>query len=171
MSKKFSIDKIRKYLKKEGFTINQKKNIGEKNNIDNIFRTFLSSLIIVSIFFTIPIIINFTKNEIAFSNHYENNSKNKLKTLLDNNEQKIDKDVNREFLFEDILTFNEQPADIVRLSAATIEELFKSTNYNLEDVRKNKLVKPISLRLLPNEIKKIENLKKKKIYSFKLFYH
>ena len=162
MSKKFSIDKIRKYLKKEGFTINQKKNIGEKNNIDNIFRTFLSSLIIVSIFFTIPIIINFTKNEIAFSNHYENNSKNKLKTLLDNNEQKIDKDVNREFLFEDILTFNEQPADIVRLSAATIEELFKSTNYNLEDVRKNKLVKPISLRLLPNEIKKIENLKKKK---------
>jgi Bax protein len=50
----------------------------------------------------------------------------------------------------------------VRLSAETIEELFKSTNYNLEDVRKNKLVKPISLTLLPNEIKKIENTKKRK---------
>jgi len=48
------------------------------------------------------------------------------------------------------------------LSAATIEELFKSTNYNLKDVRKNKLVKPISLDLLPKEIVKIENTKKRK---------
>ena len=58
--------------------------------------------------------------------------------------------------------FDERPADSVRLSAATIEELFKSTNYSLEDVRKTKLVKPISLTLLPNEIKKIENTKKRK---------
>ena len=48
----------------------------------------------------------------------------------------------------------------MRLSAATIEELFKSTDYNLDDVRKNKLVKPISLTILPSEIKKIENTKK-----------
>ena len=48
------------------------------------------------------------------------------------------------------------------MSAATIEELFKSTDYNLEDVRKNKLVKPISLTLLPEEIIKIENSKKRK---------
>ena len=34
----------------------------------------------------------------------------------------------------------------------TIEELFKSTNYNLKDVRKNKLVKPINLNLLQKEI-------------------
>ena len=48
------------------------------------------------------------------------------------------------------------------MSASTIEELFKSTNYNLNDVRKNKLVKPISLTLLPEEIKQIENVKKRK---------
>ena len=65
-------------------------------------------------------------------------------------------------MFEDILTFDQQPTDSVRLSAITIEELFKSTNYTLEDVRKNKLVKPISLTLLPTEIKKIENTKKRK---------
>ena len=46
--------------------------------------------------------------------------------------------------------------------ASTIQELFKSTNYNLNDVRKNKLVKPISLTLLPEEIKQIENVKKRK---------
>ena len=69
------------------------------------------------------------------------------------------------------MQFDEQPTDTVRLSASTIEELFKSTNYNLEDVRKNKLVKPISLTLLPEEIKQIENLEKEKNYLFKLFYH
>ena len=40
--------------------------------------------------------------------------------------------------------------------------MFKSTNYSLEDVRENKLVKPISLTLLPSEIIKIENSKKRK---------
>ena len=97
-----------------------------------------------------------------FTNDYENNSKSKLKILIENQEKKLDKDVNTKFLFEDILTFNEQPSDTVRLSAATIEELFKSTNYDLEDVRKSKLVKPISLTLLPSEIKQIENSKKRK---------
>jgi Bax protein len=50
----------------------------------------------------------------------------------------------------------------VRLSAATIEELFKSTNYSLANVRETKLVKPVSLTLLPSEIKNIENIKKRK---------
>ena len=71
-------------------------------------------------------------------------------------------------MFEDILVFDEHPINTVRLSAATIEELFKSTNYSLEDVRKNKLVKPISLTLLPNEIKKIENTKKRKDFFIQI---
>ena len=70
--------------------------------------------------------------------------------------------MNNKFLFEDILEFDDQPVDSVRLSAATIEELFKSTNYDLDDVRKNKLVKPVTLTVLPHEIKKIENVKKRK---------
>ena len=70
--------------------------------------------------------------------------------------------MDKNFLFEDIFVFDEEPIDAVRLSATTIEELFKSTNYNLDDVRKNKLVKPISLTLLPNEMKKIESVKERK---------
>ena len=157
-----SINYMKKYLKKQGFTINQKKNVNEKNSSVNILRAFLSSLMIISFFFITPLVINFTKEKMIFSNDYENNSKNKLKTLLENKEQKPDIDKNIKFLFEDILTFNEQPNNTVRLSASTIEELFKSTNYNLEDVRKNKLVKPISLTFLPEEIKKIESSKKRK---------
>ena len=159
--KSLSIDYLRKYLKKQGFVIKQKK-INEKGNTENIFRTLLSSLIIISVFFITPFVINFTKDRMIFTNDYENNSKSKLKMLLANQEQRSDKDIKRKFLFEDILILDENPTDSVRLSAATIEELFKSTNYNLEDVRKNKLVKPISLTLLPNEIKKIINPKKRK---------
>ena len=66
------------------------------------------------------------------------------------------------YIFEDVLEINELPNDYVRLSASTLEQLFKDTNYNLEDVRKTKLVKPISLSLLPQEIKKIENTKARK---------
>ena len=160
--KPLSINYIKKYFKDQGFAINPKKNNNSKDNIANISRTFLSSLIIISIFFITPLVMNFTKERIISPKDYENNSKNKLKILLKNKDQKTNNDVNNKFLFEDILTFNEQPTDSVRLSAATIEELFKSTNYNLKDVRKNKLVKPISLTLLPQEIKKIENSKKRK---------
>ena len=83
------------------------------------------------------------------SKDYENNSNNNLKKLLENKTTKLDEQLNKKFLYEDVLTFDEQPSDAILLSAATIEELFKSTNYNLKDVRENKLVKPINLDLLP----------------------
>jgi len=163
MKKKFSIFEIKKYLNEKGFIVKKKKKIITKGSgIDNLSRTFLSSLIIISIFFIAPLAINLTKEKIIFSKDYENNSKNNLKKLLENGTTKLDEKLNNKFLYEDILTFDEQPSDVILLSAATIEELFKSTNYNLKDVRKNKLVKPISLDLLPKEIVKIESAKKRK---------
>ncbi len=134
----------------------------EAISLGTLSRTFLSSLIIISIFFITPLAINLTKEKIIFSKNYKNNSKNNLKKLLENQGSKLDNGLERKFLFDDVLTFDQQPTDSVRLSAATIEELFKSTNYNLEDVRKTKLVKPISLTVLPAEITKIENTKKRK---------
>ena len=168
MKKKvFSINQIRKYLKKQALSISQKKNVKE-NNIGNISRAFLACLIIMSFFFISPIVIEFSKNTSLASSDFENNSKNNLKKLLEKNDGKLDNMVNKNFLFEDILILDENPSDSIRLSAATIEELFKSTNYSLEDVRKNKLVKPISLTLLPSEIKKIENVKKRKDFFIKI---
>ena len=40
--------------------------------------------------------------------------------------------------------------------------MYEDTNYKLDDIRKNKLVKPVALTLLPREIKLIEDLKKRK---------
>jgi Bax protein len=81
---------------------------------------------------------------------------------LKGEDYKLDNKLNEEHLYEDVLEFEDLPNNTVRLSAATIEQLFKDTKYNLNDVRKEKLVKPVALSLLPAEIKKIENTKKRK---------
>ena len=154
--------KIDKYFKQKFFTINKKKNENKENNIETISRTLLSSLIIISIFFVTPLVVDFVKDTSIISADFENNSKNSLKKLLEKKNSTSGEVINQKFLYDDILIFDEETTDSVRLSAATIEELFKSTNYTLKDVRKNKLVKPISLTLLPSEMKKIENSKKKK---------
>ena len=161
MKKKFSSDQIKKYFYKKYLTTSKKKQ-NTKNNVGSIARSLLASFLIISFFSISPIIIEFKKKMSFVSTEFENNSKNDLKKLLEKKNLELDTALNHEFLFEDIIMFDEKPTDSVRLSAATIEELFKSTNYTLEDVRKNKLVKPISLTLLPSEIKKIENTKKRK---------
>ena len=51
-------------------------------------------------------------------------------------------------LLFDIFSLNDLETDSVRLSAATIKQLFEDTNYSLKDVRKNKLVKPVALSLI-----------------------
>ena len=160
---KISIVEIQKYLKLKGFNIIKKnKNNSKINNLNTLSRTFLSSLIIISFFFVAPIIIEFSEKNKLVSKDFENNSKNNFNKKLNNQDLNLDNSLDQTYLFEDVLKFDEQPVESVRLSAATIEELFKSTNYNLKDVRKTKLVKPISLTLLPEEIKMIENVKKRK---------
>ena len=73
-----------------------------------------------------------------------------------------DEQINEKDLLSDILSLNELETDTVRLSASTIQQLFKDTDYNLEDIRKNKLVRPVALTWLPKEIKMIESTKKRK---------
>ena len=81
MQKQNSIFEIKKYLNKKGFII-KKKIKTQESRLDNLSRTFLSSLIIISIFFIAPIAINLTKEKMIFSKDYENNSKSNLKKEL-----------------------------------------------------------------------------------------
>jgi Bax protein len=97
----------------------------------------------------------------------ENYSKQNFQKVLEgksikSKNEKIDDGLNIKNLFEDIFSFEQVPTDTVRLSASTIKQLFKETNYNLDEVRKKGIVKPIKLSLLPSEMKKIESTKKKK---------
>ena len=63
---------------------------------------------------------------------------------------------------------NDLQDDSVRLNASTIKQLFEDTNYTLDDVRQKKLVKPVALTLLPNEIKMIENTQKRKEFFIQI---
>ena len=140
----------------------ENKRYSNLKNLGSLPRTFLSSLIIISIFSILPTIIEFTKERMLASKDFENKSKNNFEKTLEGKLSSVDTELNKKFVFEDIFEFDNMPTDSVRLSASTIEQLFKDTNYDLNKVRKEKLVKPVSLTLLPNEIKMIENTKERK---------
>ena len=140
----------------------------DQRNIGSIPRIFLSSIIIIFFFYSMPLIINFadTKNR-----EFQNNSKKVLAYTLKNGGKNLEGDnnaLNEKDLLIDIFSLNDLETDTVRLNAATIKQLFEDTNYTLEDVRQKKLVKPVALTLLPNEIKMIENTKKRKDFFIQI---
>ena len=75
---------------------------------------------------------------------------------------------NERDLLYDILDENNLDINVVRYTVSEINGVFKKVNYNLKDVRDTKLVKPAYIDLLPNELKKIENTKKKKTMFIKI---
>ena len=162
---KISITEIKKYLKKKGLVITsiaKKRTNNSRDNLGSLSRTVLCSLVIMATFFVTPIIYNFVDEQTLLSKDFENNSKNDFKKTLEGLDPDLDNKLDKQFVFDDVLEFEDLPANTVRLSASTIDQLFKDTDYNLKDVRKNKLVKPVSLSLLPKEIKMIENVQKRK---------
>jgi Bax protein len=125
--------------------------------------------VLVSFFYIAPILINFADKNFN-TKEYTNNSKKILAyTLNKKDKNKKESDVlNEEDLLLDIFSLNNLETDSVRLSASTIKQLFEDTGYNLNDVRKKKLVKPVALTLLPQEIKMIENTKKRKEFFIQI---
>jgi Bax protein len=145
------------------------KNFIQTQTINSISRIFISSLVLVSFFYVAPILINFTDNNLN-TKEYTNNSKKILAYTLNkkNKDKKESSTLNEEDLLLDIFSLNNLENDSVRLSASTIKQLFEDTGYNLNDVRKKKLVKPVALTLLPQEIKMIENSKKRKEFFIQI---
>ena len=144
-------------------------NLFQEKILNSLARIFLSSFLVISFFYVIPMFINFS-NKNFNDKEFTNNSKKILAYTLNSNEEKIDLEspANEEDLLIDIFSLNDLESDTVRLSAATIKQLFEDTNYSLNDVRKKKLVKPVALTLLPDEIKMIENTKKRKEFFIQI---
>jgi Bax protein len=163
--KNLTIKQIKELLLKKGFILKKKK-FPLGSDTKNFLYTCLGSLMIIVFFFVSPIIIGFKKNLNIVSIEIKNESKSNFIKVLDGQVletgEKTDKGLNTKNLFEDIINFEETSNNTVRLSAATIEQLFEETEYSLKNVRETKLVKPIALSLLPEEIKKIENTKRRK---------
>ena len=133
-----------------------------------ILRIFFSSIIVFSFFYTMPLIITYSKSN---SIEYRNSSKAVLAYTLKNKKENITDDsevLNESDLLTDIFSLNELETDTVRLNASTIKQLFEDTNYSLKEVREKKLVKPVALTLLPAEIKMIENTKQRKEFFIQI---
>ena len=135
----------------------------DENNLGSIARVILSSFVLILFFYSLPLIITFTDEKILNTKEFKNNSKVILAYTLDKeNNENSNEIYDENDLLVDIYSLNEKETDTVRLDASTILQLYEDTDYKLEDIRKNKLVKPIALTLLPKEIKMIENTKKRK---------
>ena len=158
---------------KKGFNKSNLKilRIFDQNDLGSVPRIFLSCLLVVLFFYVLPILTDFTNNQILKNNEYQNNSKKILAYTL-NNGSNLNEDVYENLderdLLVDIFSLNDLETDTVRLNASTIKQLFEDTDYKLEDVRENKLVKPVALTLLPNEIKMIESTKKRKDFFIQI---
>ena len=140
----------------------------DQRNLGSLPRIFLSSLLVLFFFYSMPLIINFTKNK---NLEFQNNSKKILAYTLNNGagtENGTNQNLDENDLLRDIFSLNDLETDTVRLDASTIKQLFEDTNYTLNDVRKKKLVKPVALTLLPNEIKMIESSKKRKEFFIQI---
>ena len=153
----------RKYLKLFKFF--------DQRKIGSIPRILISSMIIVSFFYFAPFIANYKNNNLFNAKEYQNNSKAVLAYTLNKKNDGIDvdsKNINEKDLLFDIFSLNDLETDTVRLDASTIKQLFDDTDYKLKDVRETKLVKPVALTLLPNEIKMIENTTERKEFFIQI---
>ena len=171
--KKFK--ELKKILSKQGIVVKRKpfSNINFRfDEFRSLYLTGLASFLIVTFSFIMPMSVDID-NQIASNNDSKiNNSKTDFEKVLSgeniDDKEKVDEGLDLSNILEDVFKFDELPEDTVRLSASTIEQLFKDTNYSLSEVRRTKKVKPIRLSLLPNEMKSIESSGKRKSLFIKI---
>jgi len=138
----------------------------QNKNYKNFYIFSFVSLTLIFSFFSLPNITKYFKDNFVNNKTVVNVSKKNFELTLNNQNDKIvEKSTNLEDVFNDIDVFSsdEKNTNTSRLSASTIEQLFKDTNYNLKSVKKTKLVNiGNNLDHLPSEMKSIENVKKRK---------
>ena len=166
------LSELKKILSKKGFKISKVQKSNYDKDFKNLVFISLISLFLVTFFFSLPKTVKFTKKMFISPLEIENNSKANFERTISGKElintSKLDNETNDNNLFDDVIELNEEPSSSVRLSALTLNELFNETKYNLKDIRKNKIVKPVEIGLLPKEMKQIESTKKRKELFIKI---
>ena len=149
---------------------NKTKKVFQKKDLNSLSKFSLASTIIILSFFALPIVTDFLHENFQSNIEVSNISKKNFDLTFNNKKiikekSEVDEEVNLENVFDDIDVFSsdEDNSNTSRLSASTIEQLFEDTKYNLKSVKETKLVNiGNSIDHLPNEMKKIESVKKRK---------
>ena len=160
---------IRIFLK---FFISRKSIVSKQTSLQNLYKIFVVSLLIISFFYLLPASYKFVRKVIQPNLEIENSSSQKLTQVLegklldenvlnDENYNSTDQDLVYQELYGEV-TEEDNLESGVRLKASVLYQLFKDTNYSLKDVRVNKIAKPVEIGKLPYELKEIQNVKKRK---------
>ncbi len=162
------------FIKPNSIRFNNKRNKNKKiffrNDYKSLSKFSLSSVILILIFFGLPVITNFMDENFKPNIEVSNISKKNFELTLNNKDifqqkNKSGEVTSLENVFDDIDVFNSDDNNLntSRLSASTIVQLFEDTKYDLKKVKETKLVNiGNSIDHLPLEMKKIENTKKRK---------
>ena len=166
------LSELKKILEKKGFKISKVKKNVNLDNLKSFYLTILSGFVLIGFFSVLPMSIKKMSEVFYVKQPIDNNSKQNFEKIINgkeiDNKKIVDNEIDEKNLFDDVMELNESPSSSVRLSASTLEELFKETKYNLKEIRKTKIVKPVEIGLLPKEIKKIESTQKRKDLFIKI---
>ena len=161
---------LRKILLKKGFLISRKSLVKKQSSLQNLYKISFASLLIISFFYILPPSYNFVAKLIKPNLEIENSSNQKLVQVLEGKSLENDLESDESFTDQE-LVYQELYGEVteedsleagVRLDASVLYQLFEDTNYNLDDVRINKVAKPVEIGKLPYELKEIQSTKKKK---------
>ena len=165
------IKSLRNILLKKGFLLSKKSVINKQTSLQNLYKIKLFLIVIILFFYLLPPSYKLAQKALKPNLEIENSSNQKLVQVLEgkinldelNNEgvSATDQDLVYRELYGEV-TEEDSLESGVRLKASVLYQLFEDTNYNLQDVRLNKIAKPVEIGKLPYELKEIQNTKKRK---------
>ncbi len=169
--KLMDIKSLRKLLLKKGFLLSKRSTVNRQNSLYNIYKVSIVSLIIIAFFYILPPSAKYITKALTPNLEIENSSNKKLALVLEGkfDEEEFNNDnitgTDQDLVYQELygeVTEEDSLETGVRLKASVLYQLFKDTNYNLNDVRLNKIAKPVEIGKLPYELKEINSSKKRK---------
>ena len=169
--KSMSTNQLKKILIKKGFKVYKLKNKSLYKDYKSLIFTSVVSLVLISIFFSLPLSSKLIVDKFEKSAVVENYSKKYLEKVLSGEtlitENSVDDGLDPRHLVEDI-EFKKGPSKSVRIEASTLNQMFLDKNYTLEVVRIENIVKPFEVGMLPVELKQIQSTKERKDLFIKI---
>ncbi len=169
--KSMSTNQLKKILIKKGFKVYKLKNKSLYKDYKSLIFTSIVSLILISIFFSLPLSSKLIVDKFEKPAVIENYSKKYLEKVLSGEtlitENSVDDGLDPRHLVEDI-EFKKGPSKSVRIEASTLNQMFLDKNYTLEVVRIENIVKPFEVGMLPVELKQIQSTKARKELFIKI---
>ena len=178
LSKLYSIQEIQKKISNSRLTNKQIELFLKKNNVllpknlinkklsfiywTNFYKVLAVAAIAIGFFGIVPLFYK-SGNKINIENLAQ-----KKQVLIYQKKESSKKNIKPEENFYIPDELEDIDENTIRLGTSTLNEIFKSANYDLDIVRKTKKVAPIYISVLPTEIGKIESTKKKKEIFIKI---